>query len=410
MRRKKKHRPPGPYVRAGRFWADFRAYGDAGGRQEPLRADGEGLATTDPTVAATLYAARLRELEAARRDRSIHGLRKRAALQEYAASHLVKKAETGRVGRGWVASQQVWLERAVAFFGGTRALHRITVDDVGAWAAHLADTALPGGRPSGGTLRHHLNALSNLYRWAQSEGVVPPGYNPVAALMDKPTGRRVEAAWLETPDAAPLLEAARRPLPPVNGHPTAHAHPLLATFLLTGGRASEVLGLEVSDVSFERRTLTFRPNQFRRLKTLRSHRVVPLWPQLEEVLRPYTDQRVVERGGTLLFPAEDGGMVTDWRKLLDRIASRAGWKAGEIRSKMFRHTYCAARLQTLDGGAPVSVFTVSRELGHSSTAMVEKVYSHLGTMRHRSEVVEYRVEQHAATLGDRLTALAGGDL
>ena len=104
-------------------------------------------------------------------------------------------------------------------------------------------------------------------------------------------------------------------------------------------------------------------------------------------------------------------MIRDWRGLLNRIAVRArGLKAGEIRSKMFRHTYCAARLQTLDGGAPVSVFTVSRELGHSSTAMVEKVYSHLGTTRHRSEVVEYRVEQHAATLGDRLTALAGGDL
>jgi len=171
-----------------------------------------------------------------------------------------------------------------------------------------------------------------------------------------------------------------------------------------------VLGLEVSDISFDRNTVTFRPNQFRRLKTQRSHRVLPLWPQLAEVLQPSTDQRVVERGGTLLFPAEDGGMVTDWRKLLDRIASRAGWKAGEIRSKRFRHTYCAARLQTLDGGAPVSVFTVSRELGHSSTAMVEKVYSHLGTMRHRSEVVEYRVEQHVATLGDRLTALAEGGI
>ena len=32
-------------------------------------------------------------------------------------------------------------------------------------------------------------------------------------------------------------------------------------------------------------------------------------------------------------------------------AGRAGWAAGDIRSKMFRHTYCAARLQTLDQGA-----------------------------------------------------------
>jgi integrase len=158
-------------------------------------------------------------------------------------------------------------------------------------------------------------------------------------------------------------------------------------------------------VSFGRETLTFRPNEHRRLKTRTSDRVVPLWSQLHEILQPYVDARVIDRGGTLLFPSETSGMLKDWRKVLDAVAKRAGWKAGEIRSKQFRHTYCAARLQTLDHGAPVSVFSVARELGHSSTNMVEKVYSHLGTVRHRSDQVEYRVEQHEAGLGDRLTAL-----
>ena len=83
-------------------------------------------------------------------------------------------------------------------------------------------------------------------------------------------------------------------------------------------------------------------------------------------------------------------MIRDFRKALDAVAMRAGWARGEIRSKMFRHTYTSARLQTLDGGAPVSPFTVSRELGHGSSSMVEQVYSHLGQVRHRSEVVEYR--------------------
>src|SRR3989442_11151423 len=65
-------------------------------------------------------------------------------------------------------------------------------------------------------------------------------------------------------------------------------------------------------------------------------------------------------------------MVTDFRKLLDAVAERAGWKAGEIRGKMFRHTYCAARLQTLDNGAAGSVFTVGRELGHGGGASGEE--------------------------------------
>jgi hypothetical protein len=37
--------------------------------------------------------------------------------------------------------------------------------------------------------------------------------------------------------------------------------------------------------------------------------------------------------------------------------------------------------------------------------MVERVYSHLGTVRHRSEVIEYRIEQHVESLGDRLVTL-----
>ncbi len=95
----------------------------------------------------------------------------------------------------------------------------------------------------------------------------------------------------------------------------------------------------------------------------------------------------------------------DIRKLIDRVAVRAGWKRGEIRCRIFRHTYTAARLQTLDRGAPISLYTVSRELGHGSEDMVRRVYSHLGTFRHRSEVVEYRVEQHFERLGDQLIRL-----
>jgi hypothetical protein len=41
-------------------------------------------------------------------------------------------------------------------------------------------------------------------------------------------------------------------------------------------------------------------------------------------------------------------MLSDWRKTLDRAAMRAGWTRGELRSKAFRHTSCAARLQTIE--------------------------------------------------------------
>jgi integrase len=184
-------------------------------------------------------------------------------------------------------------------------------------------------------------------------------------------------------------------------------YPLLATFLLTGGRESEVLGLEVTDINFDRKTVVIRPNDWRRLKTNGSHRVVPLWPQLEKILSDYL--KTTGRKTGLLFPSmrlDEPGMVTDFRKVLDAVADRTGrWKAGDVRSKQFRHTYCAARLQTLDNGAPVATFTVSKELGHANTELVDEVYGHLGDVKHRSEVVEYRVTQHRAKLKAHLTLL-----
>jgi len=39
--------------------------------------------------------------------------------------------------------------------------------------------------------------------------------------------------------------------------------------------------------------------------------------------------------------------------------------------------------------------------------MVRNVYGHLGQVRHRTDVVEYRVEQYVAKLEARLTALRG---
>ena len=118
--------------------------------------------------------------------------------------------------------------------------------------------------------------------------------------MEKPSGKPAEASWLEPHDAALLLESARTYRLGPNNALAGPIYPLLATMLLTGGRTSEVLGLEVDDVSFQRQTITFRPNAWRRLKTLTSHRSVRLWPQLEAILRLYFADR--ERGGGLGRP------------------------------------------------------------------------------------------------------------
>ncbi len=385
---------------ASRAYADFR---DVGGGREALIPSGESLATTDPVIAEKLVADRLEELQQRRRDRVLLGIHLQAGLQSFAAQHLIQKARSGRFTEKHLERMELCLRRAAQFFGADRDLGTISTADIGAWVNDLQESR----RLSGSSVRQHLAALSNLYKRARAERCVPPGYNPVTDLLDKPSLKRREARWLEVHEAALLLEGTRTHHPLLPDRAMGHVHPIIATFLLTGGRKAEILGREVADVSFDRRTVTFRPNRWRRLKTATSRRCIPLWPQLEQILREY----VFGGGrplGSLLFPSVRGNperMVVDLRKALDAIAVRAGWQPGEIRTKIFRHTYCATRLQTLDRGAPVSEYTVAKELGHGGRSMVERVYGHLGQIRHRSEMVEYRVEQHEEVLGERLVAL-----
>jgi integrase len=421
--RPKKHHGPRIYERSGRYYGDFRAYEDVGGGREALSPPGESWGTSDPDIAGTLFARRLEALRAERQKRA--GVTpketRRATLKWLAAEHLRRKKAAGQTTATHMVDLEQRLRVAVEFFGAERDPRTIEADDVRAWVSALSATSNGrGGTLAPVTIRNYLFALSGVYRRAEEGGFVPPKYNPVAALVEKPRAAPTrEAAFFEVADAALILEAARVVEKRAHGNATPGLHAIVAAFLLTGGRKSEVLGLDVEDVSFDRRKVHFRPNAHRGLKTRTSHRIVPLWPQLEEVLRAHMYGGDSIRTSGLLFPSRAGGMVGDLRKSLDEVAALAD--VGDIGTRMFRHTYCAARLQTVSrivrpGADPATdenpyeyvataKFTVQREMGHGGAALVDRVYGHVGESPHRSEVVEFRVEKHRAQLGDRLRAL-----
>ncbi|MGK7312560.1 MAG: tyrosine-type recombinase/integrase [Candidatus Longimicrobiales bacterium M2_2A_002] len=418
-----------------RAYGDFRAYSDVGGAREalaPVRGDtkdgshvlGTGWGTTDPALADALFDKRKAELKDKRAGRA--GAQKNIGLQRLAAKHLRMKKAAG--GRGTSEQHMEDLERrlrvAVEHFGVDRHPESVTPADVREWLDALAKRPNGrGGTLSSTTLRNYMWALSGLYGRAQEQGYVPPAYNPVKMLQEKPEATTAtEAKFFEVPEAALILRAARVVGARSRNNATEGLYPIVATFLLTGGRKSEVLGLSAEDVSFDKGKIYFRPTDVRGLKTLTSHRIVPLWPQLREILHDW----MFPAGGTprvsgLLFPSRVGGMIGDLRKSLDEIGELVGLDEGDVRTKAFRHTYCSARLQTVqrivkpgkdpatDEDAyeytPVSHFTVQKEMGHGGASLVDRVYGHVGDSPHRSEVVEYKVENHRKELGERLVAL-----
>lgn len=394
------------YWRRDRAWGDFRDFADVGGKQEALKAEGEPLATEDPDVAGKVAAARVEELEGLRRQSAILGVRGGAPLAKYASSHLSKKRSEG-TSPGHLKIVEGNLRVAVDYFGAGRELSSISTREVGAWVRALRKTPNGrGGELTAATAIKYLNALSDLFARAVSDGFAV--LNPVRALYRKPIPERVEARYWEPEQVAALLEAARTQPPDQlragrGGGGATFAgsypwiYPLLAAAALTGARKREILGLEVDDISFRYGRIFIRPNDWRDLKTRGSERDVPLWPQLEVILRSYLLKREQAGGlGVLLFPSnrhEEERTLDNVDRALDNIGARAGIEHPRLQA--FRHSYTAARLQTLEHGAPVSLWQVSRELGHSSTKQIESRYGHLSRVTDRKEVVEFRLTEAA---------------
>jgi integrase len=312
-------------------------------------------------------------------------------LQAYVALYLAQKT---KISARWHANVTRMLATAVAHFGAVRQLATIDAADVLKWDGDLERAGL-----SGAFRRHHLNALRNLYGYAGIDKVVPAGYNPVAAIPKdrKPKVVKRESHFLEIDMAALFLEAAKRYVSPRPDLAVPFAYELIAALLLTGGRPAEVLALTAGDVNLSRGVVSIRGT-----KTENAARTVPLWPQLAAILRPYLAGKADD---AVLFP------IKDLRKMLAGVAGSTGVAAlADITPYTFRHTYCAARLQTLDNGAPVSMYTVGKEMGHGGDALVRRVYGHLGQVRPRGKAVEFRIERHRITLRKHIARLQWGRL
>ena len=266
--------------------------------------------------------------------------------------------------------------------------------------------------------------------------MVLAGYNPVRDMHDKPTWIALEREFLEVNEVGVYLHAASL-YTPERAHGLRAAHALIAVYVYCGLRESEAYQLRVCDVNLHRcttevrwlrpsgkttedhddaagdgaagdgarTTTTVRQAKKRRLKNRGSVRTLPIAPELRRILEAYLTGPDRPRG-ELLFPtpapvgSDREAMLTDTRKTLEEVARIAHRIAPEemkarfaepkrFRTLLFRHTFCAARLQCVDHGMPISRETVQYEMGHGSEAMIDRVYKHLGRIRHRSEHVEY---------------------
>jgi integrase len=426
------------YSKGGRWYANLKSYQQWGGRCEALIPSGQRFATEDRDVAEALLATRLAELERNRRlnphptpaAQVTYPARQQQANPTFAAyaEHVFTVYEDGnRVTQRHARELRGRTRAFAAFLGSQKRLDDISEADVIDFLASLGRRGC-----SGSTQRHYLNAISTVYRRARQETTAESPvltdrrHNPARDLdrADKPRVGAGGEAFLEVHEAALLVDTAFL---------VAEAHPhrenardatlaavAIATGLLTGGRRNEVMGLLVTDLDFteDEEVVRFEPHKDRRLKNQGSKREVPLWPQLAGIMRAHLNRREAaviagQRPSRYLFPTLDGHhFVQDIGKCFESAVATAGL-GHRFQSewwRVLRRTYATTRLQTTDGfkrdsqgqlvEIPVSEYVVEKELGHSSGAMLRKVYGKVSRkVRQRAPVVEYRLEPFLAEDG-----------
>jgi integrase len=371
------------YQRNGRWWADFRDFREYGGRQEPLKPPGEPFATKTKHVAESLLMVRLAELVGIR-----EGERPRTdpVLVDYAEKYLRDRKLS--VSAGTLARERRSLYRVIQYFGAETRLSLIDADELREyWRDRREQRGYRGERIQVSTIRLELQTLGAMYAQAVREKAA--ARNPWADLGEgKPKRADSEAEWLEPGEARRLIDAGYDLLDVPTSRLSAHLPVVVAVGLYTGGRRGEILGLLRRDVDFDLRVIHFRRNPHRDLKTKAAKRYVPLWPECEDRVRTWLEN--TEGPPTdLLFPSRAGGIIRNVDEGFAAIVDRAKIDK-RVTPHTLRHTFTAARLQTLDHGEPISPYTVARELGHSNIDMITKVYGHLMKNRHRSAVLEYR--------------------
>lgn len=394
--------------RGGEYWVDFSAWKPVeGAKRGPLYIDENRTKTTDSDAARRAFGA----LEAIMEERW------RQHVQGRAGSTAADRNPKVRVfamkthfptKKGEVKAPSLNREiRAlkVVLRNTDREVRIKTITPI--WLQEYTKKRLAQGIAAS-TILKELSAVSELCKTAVERGILPS--NPVRKMRKKPSPARGERPFLENDQAGDLLVAARRRDSSIGGRATRFMEPLLSTMLVQGCRDSEGRGTVRRDVDLEEGRFHIRPNDYRGLKRHWHRRSMPLWPQTREAMErhlfmadPKDPTRRIERfePDEPIFPGLGGGIIQDvrlsyWAILVD--AGLATYKDPEEKDKgiqeaiafhILRHTYCAARLQTTDRGAPIQQHTVMAEMGHRDYKLIAEIYGHVQHRAPRGEEVLY---------------------
>jgi integrase/recombinase XerD len=237
--------------------------------------------------------------------------------------------------------------------------------ELAAFLSELAEGSDERPPAAPATLHRKTACLRSFYRHLRREDVVD--HDPTASLTAPRHGRRLPQV-LARGEVAKLLDQPR------GTDPSAlRDRALLEVMYACGLRASEAIGLEVSDIDLQAGVLRARGKGSK-------ERVVPIGTEAVKALRAYISRGraklVGDRQESRLFVNFRGGQLTrqGLYKIVQRHARTAGLE-GRMSPHTLRHTFAT---HLLAGGCDLR--SVQEMLGHADIATTQ-LYTHLSTER-----------------------------
>lgn len=250
---------------------------------------------------------------------------------------------------------------------------RVTIADCRAHAAErraLRSSRSPNGIKDG-TIHTELGHLRMVLKWAKKHGLIHS-----LPDIERPSKPAPKNRYLERHEAIRIIGAAKSP----------HIKVAMNLLLATAGRVRAILELEWSRVDFKKRQIFLAdPNETVRRK---GRAVVPmnntLYRVLTEAKACAMTQYVIEWAGEPVASIKRGVATAAEAAGLDFVTPH-----------VFRHT---AAVWMAQGGTPMS--EIAQYLGHSSTAMTEKVYARYSPNHLRGAASNLELEPNVVPTSD----------
>lgn len=323
-------RPSRPWYRASRsMW-----YATILGKQAPLQ-------VTDPTDESAAWTALQRLLDAAK------------VISQPPPARTVAEIVTAYLADAEPRVKPITLRGYRRFLGAFMA--RFGTECVAALTPEQIEADARRSTWSNSTRHNHLSAIETCFRWAGIK---------LARPLRKP-GKESAGAAVVIPEAV-----FRRML----GHCSGDWFAVVSFLWQTGARPSEAAAVTFESVDWPGRVVRLKEHKTR--GTSKSDRLIYLNDEAAEVLQWQAERH---KSG-LLFRSHDGGPFSRQAFVMkfQRISKRIGRR---VTAYGLRHSYASRALAAGESDA-----IVAHLLGHASTEMIHRHYSHLA--EHGRQLVE----------------------